>query len=100
LTTVATEFSSQGLELDFALVAWGSDLLWDGLQWSIADSRGTRGKLHDPVALRKNVYRVLLTRGRDGTVIYVPPDKRFDVTYAFLLDAGMRLLEVSRDDPG
>src|SRR5262249_18005798 len=74
LETVATEFSSQGLELDCALVAWGSDLLWTDRGWSMKNSRGTRGKLKDPLALRKNVYRVLLTRGRDGTVVYLPSD--------------------------
>jgi hypothetical protein len=90
LDTVATEFSSQGLELDCALVAWGSDLLWAESQWSIAESRGTRGKLKDPMALRKNVYRVLLTRGRDGTVIFVPPDGRFNRTFDHLRGVGMR----------
>lgn len=93
LDTVATEFSSQGLELDCALVAWGSDLLWVDGTWSIAHSRGTRGALRDPLALRKNVYRVLLTRGRDGSVIFVPPDSRFDGTYAHLLNVGMRVLK-------
>lgn len=90
LGTVATEFSSQGLELDCALVAWGSDLLWTEGQWSIAHSRGTRGTLKNPMALRKNVYRVLLTRGRDGTVIFVPPDKRFDSTFEHLRQVGVR----------
>lgn len=92
LDTVATEFSAQGLELDCALVAWGSDLLWTEDQWSIAHSRGTRGTLRDPMAMRKNVYRVLLTRGRDGTVVFVPPDGRFDRTYARLNEVGMREL--------
>ena len=92
LETVATEFSSQGLELDCALVAWGSDLLWTDQGWSMKDSRGTRGKLKDPLALRRNVYRVLLTRGRDGTVIFLPNDSRFDQTYARLREVGMRPL--------
>lgn len=92
LATVATEFSSQGLELDCALVAWGSDLLWAEGAWSIAHSRATRGILKDPMALRKNVYRVLLTRGRDGTVIFIPPDTRFDNTYARLREVGLREL--------
>lgn len=92
LETVATEFSSQGLELDCALVAWGSDLLWTSDGWSMAHSRGTRGKVKDPLALRKNVYRVLLTRGRDGTVIFVPPDSRLDSTYDHLVDVGVRKL--------
>lgn len=93
LETVATEFSSQGLELDCALLAWGSDLLWTNDSWSIAHSRGTRGKLRDAAALRRNVYRVLLTRGRDGTVIFVPMDSRFDDTYAHLVNAGVRTVD-------
>jgi len=93
LETVATEFSSQGLELDCALVAWGSDLLWTDAGWSMAHSRGTRGTVRDALALRKNVYRVLFTRGRDGTIVFVPTDMRLDMTYQYLLDIGMRALQ-------
>jgi hypothetical protein len=91
LEAVATEFSSQGLELDCALLAWGSDLLWDNTKsvWSMSYSRGTRGHVANPLALRKNVYRVLLTRGRDGTVVFVPNDPRFDATFAHLQAIGM-----------
>ena len=92
LDTVATEFSSQGLELDAALVAWGSDLIRENEEWSMRMSRGTRGTLHDPLQLRKNVYRVLLTRGRDGTVVYVPEHEALDETWKHLIDAGFRLL--------
>jgi len=42
--------------------------------------------------VRKNVYRVLLTRGRDGTVVFVPPEARMDGTYERLLAVGMREL--------
>jgi hypothetical protein len=93
LATVATEFSSQGLELDCALVAWGSDLLWNDGRWSIEYSRGTRGKVNNLLGLRKNVYRVLLTRGRDGTVVYVPTDARYDTTFARLRQVGFRILD-------
>jgi hypothetical protein len=93
LQTVATEFASQGLELDCALVAWGSDLLWHAGDWSISESRGTRGKVRDALALRKNVYRVLLTRGRDGTVVFVPPDNRWNTTFEYLKQCGFRILE-------
>ena len=92
LDTVATEFSSQGLELDCALLAWGSDLLWDGVAWSIAFSGKNRPPLKEPQTVRKNVYRVLLTRGRDGTIVFVPPDARFDQTFGRLKAAGMRVL--------
>jgi hypothetical protein len=92
LDMVATEFSSQGLELDAALLAWGSDLIHENGAWSIRMSRGTRGKLRDPKQLRKNVYRVLLTRGRDGTVVYVPPSPHLDETSRYLVACGMRPL--------
>ncbi|ANO51878.1 DNA/RNA helicase domain-containing protein [Woeseia oceani] len=94
LETVATEFSSQGLELDAALVAWGSDLIRENGEWSMRMSRGTRGNLHDPLQLRKNVYRVLLTRGRDGTVVYVPESEALEETWKFLLESGFRELAV------
>ena len=92
LNTVATEFSSQGLELDFVVLGWGSDLLWSDGDWSMKFSRGTQGVVHDPLQLRKNVYRVLLTRGRDGTVVFVPPDTRLDETFNRLKSVGFRAL--------
>ncbi len=86
---VATEFSSQGLELDLALLAWGGDFARKAGDWSMERSRGTRGPVRDPMTLRRNVYRVLMTRGRDGTVIYVPADPVMDETSQHLLDCGM-----------
>ena len=92
LQTVATEFSSQGLELDCALLAWGSDLLWMADDWSIEYSGKNRPPLKNPRMVRKNVYRVLLTRGRDGTVVFVPSDARMDGTVDRLRAVGMRML--------
>jgi len=46
--------------------------------------------------LRKNAYRVLLSRGRDATVIFVPPFPELDETFAYLTDAGVIEL---RDSP-
>ena len=92
LETVATEFSSQGLELDCALLAWGSDLLWAGDDWSIEFAGRNRPPLKDPLTVRKDVYRVLLTRGRDGTVVFVPPDSRMEATAERLAAAGFREL--------
>ena len=34
LETCVTEFGAQGLELDAALLAWGTDLAWQGARWS------------------------------------------------------------------
>ncbi len=92
LEAVATEFSSQGLELDCALLAWGSDLLWADDEWSIEFAGKNRPPLKDPLTVRKNVYRVLLTRGRDGTVVFVPPDPRMNSTFERIVATGMRKL--------
>jgi hypothetical protein len=92
LREVATEFACQGLELDFAVLAWGSDLLWEPGGWSIRHSRGARGVIEDPLRMRRNVYRVLLTRGRDGTVVFVPPAPEFDATFERLVACGFGTL--------
>ena len=46
----------------------------------------------DPFRLRVNAYRVLLTRGRDGAVIFVPPVSELDATAARLQGHGMKVL--------
>jgi hypothetical protein len=88
LDTVATEFACQGLELDFAILAWGSDLRIREGRWTDAGSGGYRRAVKNRLSLRKNVYRVLLTRGRDGTVVYLPATPDFDETHHFLCSAG------------
>src|SRR5690606_37527994 len=93
LREVATEFASQGLELDFAVLAWGSDLGRAGGTWTDDLSRCYRNRVRDRLALRKNVYRVLLTRGRDGTVVFVPLAAELDETFAHLQACGFRALE-------
>lgn len=90
LADVATEFACQGLELDLPLVCWGSDLVWDGEDWR--SPAQPRSKARDPHRLRVNSYRVLLTRGRDGMVVFVPPEPRMDATAAVLQRAGMLML--------
>lgn len=95
LETVATEFASQGLELDNAVLAWGSDLRWSNGCWTDELSGGYRRAVRDRLALRKNVYRVLLTRGRDGTIACVPPASELDGTAARLAAAGFREVTLS-----
>ena len=53
-------------------------------------ARGSHVK--DPYRLRVNAYRVLLTRGRDAAVVFVPPDRRLDATAAWLQAHGARVL--------
>jgi DUF2075 family protein len=87
---VVTEFGCQGLELDMAIVAWGNDFLWTGSQWELRKMR-TQIPQEDPHQLRLNSYRVLLTRSREGVVIFVPPTTEFDSTEHALLAAGARI---------
>lgn len=87
---VVTEFGCQGLELDMAIVAWGNDFLWTGSAWELRKMR-TLIPQEDPFQLRLNSYRVLLTRSREGLVIFVPPKSEFDATEHALLAAGARI---------
>ena len=95
LRDCVTEFGAQGLELDAALVAWGTDFIRDGGRWSNARARGyQRGTaVRNPQQLRLNAYRVLLTRGRDVSVLFVPPLAELDETWAHFGDAGIKVLD-------
>jgi DUF2075 family protein len=96
LDACVTEFGAQGLELDMALMGWGSDLRRKNGRWDNSLARGYKKgevELKDPYQLRVNAYRVLLTRGRGGTVVFVPPTKEMDETWVYLLGRGFRELE-------
>lgn len=94
LTSVVTEFGAQGLELDSALLAWGTDFIRLNGNWSNSNAGGYRhsDRIKDALQLRKNAYRVLLTRGREATVVFVPPTEGLDETYAFLKRCGFFVL--------
>jgi hypothetical protein len=83
LEDAATEFQVQGLELDWTCVAWDADLRVAGDDWGYHDFRGNRWlnvKSPDNQRYLLNAYRVLLTRARQGMVIFVPPGNRTDPT--------------------
>ncbi len=90
LDTAISEFDCQGLELEGSLVIWGTDFLWQGNAWSNEHAkRYQRARaIKDALQLRKNAYRVLLTRARDVTVVWVPLEEAFDATYQRLKDSG------------
>jgi hypothetical protein len=101
LEDAATEFQVQGLELDWACVAWDGDLRFADCGWSCHHFRGKRWcnvvKAEGRRFLR-NAYRVLLTRARQGMVIYVPPGhptdptrspQFYDSTYQYLFSLGI-----------
>jgi hypothetical protein len=81
--------------LDAALLAWGTDLVRIQGKWSNHLAAGYRRNAHvkDPFQLRLNAYRVLLTRGRDATVLYVPKLHELDETWDYLVSSGFRELE-------
>ena len=91
-----TEFQAQGLELDMALLCWGTDLMWKGERWDIGKAKQYRPRgvtqPVNPFQMRVNAYRVLLTRGRDGTVVYVPEIDELDETFRFLAYNGFKEL--------
>lgn len=107
LETVATEYDCQGLELDLVGLAWGGDLLRHGADWRMQNFSGDRWKGVKSAAERdfiRNTYRVLLTRARYETIIYVPRGDAADTTRrpaefeavaAFLLGCGVRPLEAA-----
>jgi hypothetical protein len=83
LEDAATEFQVQGLELDWTIVTWDADLRWRGSDWSYHSFRGAKWtdvKKPERRQYLKNAYRVLLTRARQGMVIFVPPGAKRDRT--------------------
>lgn len=83
LEDAATEFQVQGLELDWACVTWDADLRYDNNGWlyhSFVGTKWTNVKKEDRQQYLLNAYRVLLTRARQGMVIFVPAGDDGDVT--------------------
>lgn len=80
---VATEFDIQGLELDWVCLAWDADLRLVNGEWDYKNFSGTKWQnINNEVKKKylKNAYRVLLTRARQGMIIFVPKGDSEDVT--------------------
>ena len=101
LEQCATEFDIQGLELDWSIVGWDADLRFDGTKWeyySFVGTKWNRISKRDRIKYLINSYRVLLTRARQGMIIYIPKgDKNditslprfYDLTYKYLKSLGI-----------
>ncbi|ESQ81380.1 DUF2075 domain-containing protein [Asticcacaulis sp. YBE204] len=101
LEDVATEFDVQGLELDWAAVCWDADFRYVDGAWRSHSFKGTKWQsINDRFRklYLKNAYRVILTRARQGMVIFVPegddrdptrPRAFYDETYTFLQACGL-----------
>lgn len=109
LEIVASEFKVQGLEIDWGIVCWDADLRRNakGDNWDHYTFRGTRwNKRNKPEQKRYlvNSYRVLLTRSRQGMIIFVPkgidpeidPSRDsayYDDIYKYLISCGIKELK-------
>lgn len=105
LEETATEFDIQGLELDWTIVCWDADLRFENGDFKHLKFVGTKWqniKSADNILYLKNAYRVLLTRARQGFVIFVPTGDETDMTakpeyydgiYQYLKSVGIKELE-------
>lgn len=104
LEEVATEFDIQGLELDWTCVAWDANLRLSTNSWEFNNFKGTKWqKTHKESNQRYllNSYRVLLTRARQGMVIFIPigdpsdktrPPEFYEPIYQYFIQCGVKCL--------
>lgn len=104
LEDAATEFDVQGLELDWACLCWDANLRREGDGWQTLQFKGTRWQFVNDAPRRRylvNSYRVLLTRARQGLVVFVPsgseddhtrPPASYDPIAAYLKECGFQEL--------
>lgn len=97
----STEFAIQGLELDWACVAWGGDLSLQSGEWAFQKFKGSKWTNINGMETQEyllNTYRVLLTRARQGMIIFIPSgdstditrlESRYDETYEYLKSIGI-----------
>lgn len=110
----ATQYACQGLELDYVGLCWGGDLIGGpgGFTWRARKFRGKAWqevRRADAFQWQINTYRVLLTRARYETIIYIPAGDVADITREpaifdavaeFFMRCGAEKLDVRESDPG
>ncbi len=109
LEAAATEYACQGLELDLVGLCWGGDFIRHASAWQARRFAGTRWQRETKEAhYVRNTYRVLLTRARMETIIWVPPGDAADPTRPpaemdalaeYLAACGARPLVLAADVP-
>lgn len=83
LEETATEFDIQGLELDWTILCWDANLRYNDNQFIYCNFNGTKWQnvnKEDNILYLKNAYRVLLTRARQGLIIFIPTGDSSDIT--------------------
>lgn len=105
LEEIATEFDIQGLEIDWVCLAWGANLYLKDNEWIYQNFKGSKWQnINQEISKEylKNTYRVLLTRARQGMVIFIPEGcnedstrapQFYDETYNYLKNIGIRELK-------
>lgn len=105
LEDAATEFQVQGLELDWVCVTWDGDLRFTDDGWAYHSFWGSAWRKilkEEKKNYLRNAYRVLLTRARQGMVIFVPegapddPTRKsafYDPTFRYLSRLGIPVLD-------
>lgn len=71
------------MELDWTILCWDANLRFNNNHFEFFNFNGTKWKninKEDNVLYLKNAYRVLLTRVRQGFVIFVPTGDESDIT--------------------
>lgn len=98
MEVVASEFKMQGLEIDYSVVCWDADLRRNNDSWDYYNFKGTKWQKRNKTEQKRyllNAYRVLLTRARQGMIIFVPEgcdpeidstrnSKYYDAIYEYL----------------
>lgn len=104
LEDIATEFDIQGLEIDRTCLLWGANFHINKEEWKYQNFKGSKWmNINQEVSRNylKNTYRVLLTRARQGMVIFIPvgsdidhtrPSEFYDGTYKYLKEIGIEEL--------
>lgn len=83
LELVATEYKVQGLELDWVGICWDADLRRNCGSWAFRNFSGKNWNQTKTISEQQfllNTYRVLLTRAREGIVIFLPEGDERDET--------------------
>jgi len=104
LEDVATEFDIQGLELDWTCIAWDANLRKNDNGWEFKNFRGTEWQnINDSIRRRYllNAYRVLLTRARQGIIVFIPDGDEsdrtrkpefYDPVYEYFIQCGVQCI--------
>lgn len=102
LETVASEYKVQGLELDFIGVCWDADLRRGKDDWQFRSFSGSQWNQVNNISEQNfllNTYRVLLTRAREGLIVFIPegdiddktrPPELYNSIFEYLKSCGIQ----------